>query len=53
MKKFKNILWQILDITSTIILIWCTIAYIIIAIAMPNEDGVNMGIMNRLRKSCG
>ena len=28
-------------------------ADIIIAIAMPNEDGVNMGIMNRLRKSCG
>ena len=29
------------------------IADIIIAVAMPNEDGVYMGIMNRLRKSCG
>lgn len=29
------------------------IADIIIAVAMPNETGVNMGIMNRLRKSCG
>lgn len=29
------------------------IADLIIAVAMPNEDGVNMGIMNRLRKSCG
>ncbi len=28
-------------------------ADIIIAIAMPSEDGVFMGIMNRLRKSCG
>lgn len=28
-------------------------ATLIIAMAMPNEDGVNMGIMNRLRKSCG
>lgn len=28
-------------------------ADIIIAVAMPNENGVNMGIMNRLRKSCG
>lgn len=28
-------------------------ADIIIAIAMPNEEGINMGIMNRLRKSCG
>lgn len=28
-------------------------ADIIIAIAMPREDGVYMGIMNRLRKSCG
>jgi hypothetical protein len=28
-------------------------ADLIIAVAMPNEDGVNMGIMNRLRKSCG
>ena len=30
-----------------------TKAQIIIAISMPNEDGVYMGIMNRLRKSCG
>ncbi|MBQ3046489.1 MAG: threonylcarbamoyl-AMP synthase [Clostridia bacterium] len=29
------------------------IADIIIAVAMPDEKGVNMGIMNRLRKSCG
>jgi L-threonylcarbamoyladenylate synthase len=29
------------------------IADIIIAISMPREDGVYMGIMNRLRKSCG
>jgi L-threonylcarbamoyladenylate synthase len=29
------------------------VADIIIAIAMPNENGVYMGIMNRLRKSCG
>jgi L-threonylcarbamoyladenylate synthase len=29
------------------------VADIIIAIAMPDEKGVNMGIMNRLRKSCG
>jgi len=28
-------------------------ASIIIAVAMPNELGVNMGIMNRLKKSCG
>ena len=28
-------------------------ADIIIAVAMPDEKGVNMGIMNRLRKSCG
>ena len=28
-------------------------ADIIIAIAMPNEKGVNLGIMNRMRKSCG
>lgn len=28
-------------------------ADVIIAIAMPDEKGVNMGIMNRLRKSCG
>jgi L-threonylcarbamoyladenylate synthase len=28
-------------------------ADVIIAIAMPKEDGVYMGIMNRLRKSCG
>ena len=30
-----------------------TKADVIIAIEMPNEDGVYMGIMNRLRKSCG
>ena len=30
-----------------------TEADIIIAIAMPREDGVYLGIMNRLRKSCG
>ena len=29
------------------------IATLIIAVAMPDEKGVNMGIMNRLRKSCG
>ncbi len=29
------------------------IADIIIAIAMPNEDGIFMGVMNRLGKSCG
>ncbi len=29
------------------------IADIIIAVAMPNEKGVRLGIMNRLRKSCG
>lgn len=28
-------------------------ADLIIAIAMPKEDGIYMGIMNRLRKSCG
>ncbi len=28
-------------------------ADIIIAIAMPDEKGVNLGIMNRMRKSCG
>lgn len=28
-------------------------ADIIIAVAMPNESGVYLGIMNRLRKSCG
>lgn len=28
-------------------------ADVIIAISMPREDGVYMGIMNRLRKSCG
>ncbi len=28
-------------------------ADIIIAVAMPDEKGVNMGIMNRMRKSCG
>lgn len=30
-----------------------TKADLIIAVAMPNENGINMGIMNRLRKSCG
>ncbi len=29
------------------------IADVIIAVAMPDEKGVNLGIMNRLRKSCG
>ncbi len=29
------------------------IADVIIAIALPDEKGVNLGIMNRLRKSCG
>ncbi len=29
------------------------IATLIISVEMPNEIGVNMGIMNRLRKSCG
>lgn len=29
------------------------VADIIIAVAMPDEKGINMGIMNRLRKSCG
>jgi len=29
------------------------IADIILAVAMPDEKGVNMGVMNRLRKSCG
>lgn len=29
------------------------IASIIIAIEMPNEKGINLGISNRLRKSCG
>ena len=28
-------------------------ADIILAVAMPDEKGVNMGVMNRLRKSCG
>ncbi len=28
-------------------------ADLIIAVAMPNELGVNMGIMNRMKKSCG
>ena len=29
------------------------IATLIIAVEMPNESGAYMGIMNRLRKSCG
>lgn len=29
------------------------IADVIIAVSMPREDGVYLGIMNRLRKSCG
>ncbi len=29
------------------------IASLIIVIAMPDEDGVNMGVMNRIKKSCG
>ncbi len=29
------------------------IADIIIAVALPDEKGVNLGVMNRLRKSCG
>ena len=29
------------------------IADVIIAIEMPNEQGVFLGVMNRLRKSCG
>jgi L-threonylcarbamoyladenylate synthase len=29
------------------------VAHLIIAIEMPSEQGVYMGIMNRLRKSCG
>lgn len=28
-------------------------ADVIIAIALPDEDGISMGIMNRMRKSCG
>ena len=28
-------------------------ADLIIAVAMPDEKGVNMGIMNRMKKSCG
>ena len=28
-------------------------ADVIIAVAMPDEKGINLGIMNRLRKSCG
>lgn len=29
------------------------IADIIIAVAMPDENGINLGIMNRMKKSCG
>lgn len=29
------------------------VADVIIAVALPDERGVNLGIMNRLRKSCG
>jgi L-threonylcarbamoyladenylate synthase len=29
------------------------IADVIIAVALPDEKGVNLGVMNRLRKSCG
>ncbi len=29
------------------------VADVIIAVALPDEKGVNLGIMNRLRKSCG
>jgi hypothetical protein len=29
------------------------VADLIIAVAMPAENGIYMGIMNRLRKSCG
>ena len=29
------------------------IADIIIAVAMPNEEGIFLGVMNRLKKSCG
>lgn len=29
------------------------VADLIIALAMPDEKGINLGIMNRLRKSCG
>ncbi len=29
------------------------VASIIIAVALPDEKGVNMGIMNRMKKSCG
>ena len=29
------------------------IADLIIAVAMPDENGVNLGVMNRLRKACG
>jgi L-threonylcarbamoyladenylate synthase len=29
------------------------LADIIIAIAMPNEKGINLGIMNRMRRACG
>ncbi len=29
------------------------VAGIIIAVAMPDEKGVNLGIMNRMKKSCG
>ena len=29
------------------------IADVIIAVALPDENGVNLGVMNRLRKSCG
>ncbi len=36
-----------------ILLTYETIADVIIAIEMPNEKGVFLGVMNRLRKSCG
>ena len=29
------------------------VADIIIAMAMPDESGIYLGVMNRLRKSCG
>lgn len=36
-----------------LLLTYETIADVIIAIEMPNEKGVFLGVMNRLRKSCG
>ena len=54
--QFKGILATEKEIASNLyeqLLLGEKKATLIIAIAMPSEEGVFMGVMNRLKKSCG